>query len=65
MRSPRWLEKFGRIIWNMKNLHNPGWTPYIWSEVMNRMFSISHDYLAYLDYKFVRYILQISNKIIL
>ena len=28
MRSSRWLKKFGRIRWNMKLLHNPGWTPY-------------------------------------
>ena len=27
MSSSRWLEKFGRIIWNIKFLHNPGWTP--------------------------------------
>ena len=29
MRSSRWLEKFGRITWNIKNVHNPGWPPYL------------------------------------
>ena len=34
MRSSRWLEKFGRIRWNMKMSHNPGWTPYQSSHFM-------------------------------